>query len=421
MISDDQYKKIFGEVFTPKALVDEMLDKLPAELWGNKELKWCDPACGSGNFLYHVKLRLMEGLAEVIPDEDEREKHIVENMLYGVELQRKNTYLCMFKLDPDNKFKTNIVCANSLEFDFWGGMKFDVVLGNPPYQEMSQTGGRGSKRNNLYSKFMELAMDVLLYDGGYLVFITPRGWMTSGSKNTRFFSERTAIFVDVNGADPYFKGIGSSFSWFVIHNSRNTQNLLTEIRSTFQKKVYTSRVLMKSPFYPMLITTESIAIFNKTVFSDTDKMEFSAKSFNHEFEKNILSKEKDDAHPYLVHHTPTQILYAQKEPPNYGCYKVICPLTTYWEKLGVTTDGVTENFRYIIAENQEEAERVKSILHLKLFRFIINMTRWSNFNVPGVMNLLPKVDFSTEWTDQNLYSHFNLTAEEITLIEETVS
>ena len=78
----DIEKKQFGEVFTPMILINEMLDKLPIEVWTNKELKWLDPATGMGNFPIAVYLRLMESLKDVILDEKERKKHILENMLY---------------------------------------------------------------------------------------------------------------------------------------------------------------------------------------------------------------------------------------------------------------------------------------------------------------------------------------------------
>jgi len=237
MISDDQYKKIFGEVFTPKALVDEMLDKLPVELWGNKELKWCDPACGSGNFLYQVKLRLMDGLAEAIPDEEEREKHIVEKMLYGVELQRKNTYLCMFKIDPDNKLKTHIVCEDSLKFDFWG-MKFDVVLGNPPYQDEQKGKGKlGSKA--LWVRFVNLALDSLLKDGGYLCFVHPSKWRKYEDELWEKMTSRQILHLDIHGYKDGQRTFGAAtrYDWYVLENTpayttttvRDEENVSTTI------------------------------------------------------------------------------------------------------------------------------------------------------------------------------------------------
>ena len=72
----DVEKKQFGEVFTPMILVNEMLDKLPIDVWKNKNLKWFDPASGMGNFPIAGYLRLFEGLKDEIKNETDRKKHI---------------------------------------------------------------------------------------------------------------------------------------------------------------------------------------------------------------------------------------------------------------------------------------------------------------------------------------------------------
>jgi site-specific DNA-methyltransferase (adenine-specific) len=70
-------------------LINEMLDKLPKDIWKNKNLKWLDPAAGMGNFSIAIYLRLIETLKEEIKDVNERKKHILENMLYMCELNKK--------------------------------------------------------------------------------------------------------------------------------------------------------------------------------------------------------------------------------------------------------------------------------------------------------------------------------------------
>jgi hypothetical protein len=84
-------KKIFGEVFTPLELVCEMLSKLPSDVWSNPDLKWLDPANGIGNFPVIAFYKLNEGLKSVIPDETKRKKHIIEKMLFMLEIQSNNT------------------------------------------------------------------------------------------------------------------------------------------------------------------------------------------------------------------------------------------------------------------------------------------------------------------------------------------
>jgi len=115
----ERFKKVFGEVFTPPQLVNEMLDKLPQEVWLDPTKTWLDPACGTGNFLIEVYSRLMDSLKEIIPSEQEREQHILENQIYGVELQERNVILCRMRLDPEHKYKLHIACADALKFNYW--------------------------------------------------------------------------------------------------------------------------------------------------------------------------------------------------------------------------------------------------------------------------------------------------------------
>jgi SAM-dependent MidA family methyltransferase len=139
----DIEKKQFGEVFTPMELVNEMLDKLPKGIWNDKTLKWFDPAVGMGNFMIAVYLRLMESLKTTIKDDNKRKKHILENMLYMSELNKKNVYVLKQIFDINNKYKLNIYNGDTLNLDIKKTFKldgFDVIVGNPPYQENNASG-----------------------------------------------------------------------------------------------------------------------------------------------------------------------------------------------------------------------------------------------------------------------------------------
>jgi hypothetical protein len=81
------------------------------------------------------------------------------------------------------------------------------------------------------------------------------------------------------------------------------------------------------------------------------------------------------------------------------------------------TCGNTQGLGYIIFEDIITANRTKDILTSKLYRFIANITRWSNFNVPMVMKNLPHLPDNIEPNDENIYSYFKLSNEEIELVE----
>ena len=97
--------KQFGEVFTPPELVNEILDKLPPEIWKDSDKKWLDPTCGDGAFLVEVKKRLLNY---------HKESHILKNMIYGVDIQEDNVYNCIVEL-YGVKNKDRIVTINTAQ------------------------------------------------------------------------------------------------------------------------------------------------------------------------------------------------------------------------------------------------------------------------------------------------------------------
>tara|TARA_R110002095_G_scaffold162550_1_gene140882 strand:- start:167 stop:664 length:498 start_codon:yes stop_codon:yes gene_type:complete len=138
-----QKKDHNGEVFTPQSLINEMLDKLPKDVWKNKDYKWLDPANGIGNFPIIAYQKLMNGLQDVIKDKRERSEHIIKNMLYMVELDPDNIIISKKIFGED----ANIFCGNFLSMDLkkvTGIDKFDIIMGNPPWNDIKE----GKKRRN---------------------------------------------------------------------------------------------------------------------------------------------------------------------------------------------------------------------------------------------------------------------------------
>lgn len=186
----DEEKKKFGEVFTPLEIVNEMLDKLDTHyvqengtsIFTNKKLKWFDPANGMGNFMICVYQRLFVGLKNKIQDPDYRREHILENMLYTSEINPKNNHIYKHMImDCKDKYNMNVYEGDTLELDIkkeWGINKFDVVLGNPPYNTHLQKTGASP----LYHKFIENFIDKTQF----LTFIVPSRWFSGGRGLDKF-------------------------------------------------------------------------------------------------------------------------------------------------------------------------------------------------------------------------------------------
>lgn len=254
---DELSKKAHGEVFTPPSLVDDMLNKLPKEVWSDPKLKWLDNSCGTGIFLWHGLIpRLMAGLSKKIPNEEKRRAHVA-GMIYGVDIQLINvgiTRSYLVKMLGSENLKTikkQVVCHDSLTFDYWGGMKFDILVGNPPYQASSTAKHAAGGGHTLWDEFVMLALTKLLVKKGFLVYVHPCGWRNAvGSyvnvKNKMLEKQIHYLEIhDVKDGKKTFNA-GTRYDWYVIENTPvyTETSILDETSKTWHM------VLAKMPFIP---------------------------------------------------------------------------------------------------------------------------------------------------------------------------
>ena len=119
-----------GEVMTPPWLINLMLDKLEEYnpgIYSNKNLKYFDHSAGMGLFFIELFNRLYKnGIGR---------DHIIKNMLYFSEYNKKNVFLIKLIFGED----VNINCGDTLKLDTlkkWNVDKFDIIMGNPPYLKL---------------------------------------------------------------------------------------------------------------------------------------------------------------------------------------------------------------------------------------------------------------------------------------------
>jgi len=205
-----------GEVFTPIQLVSEMLDKIPESVWKNPTSTFLDPCMGKGTFLIEIVQRLVYIYGYTEEDAKSR--------VYGYEVRVK--YI---------NHLTRRGFKNLRHKDFLNeeiNMKFDVVVGNPPYQETHEDGKSKKNSLRLWAKFVIHILDKnILNENGYLSFVTPSGWAGSSSevyKKMRNFNLVSADFSSF--VSQSFNNVGGTmiFTSFLLKNS--IKNEIPEIK-----------------------------------------------------------------------------------------------------------------------------------------------------------------------------------------------
>mgnify|MGYP003651438806 CR=1 FL=1 len=220
---------------TPVWLVREMLDKLPPEIWSDPSKTFLDPACSTGTFLLEIVRKLNTGLASQMPDQTERLKHILAKQIWGSGLSRVPFFVTIAafeKLFIDTTGivgKVNIYHADELDgVEEIKDMKFDVVVGNPPYQAPAKT-HKGHKNplngNTLWDKFVSKAIKELTTPNGIVSMIHPAGWRKPQSEKARYKGmmqfmahENHMTYLSIHSAKDGKKTFNAStrYDWYVI-------------------------------------------------------------------------------------------------------------------------------------------------------------------------------------------------------------
>ena len=293
--------KTMGEVMTPIELVEEMLDTLPYEVWTNPNLKWLDPCNGVGTFFSVVIERLMKGLANFQPDEKLRYKHIIENMMYVCELQAKNLFLYLYAFDPKDNYALNIYHGSYLDegfdkhMEFWGVENFDVIVMNPPYQELKE----GNRRSQaLWDKFVIKTVSQLV-EGGYLVAVHPDSWRGLGkgfNEVNSLMKSKQILYLEIHNKYDGIKtfGAGTTYDFYCLHNVPCT--MFTKIKC--QDGTIERVDISKMDFVPNGMYKEFKKLLAK---GGEEKVELISNSSYHTQRSEQMSKEKtvDFKHPCI--------------------------------------------------------------------------------------------------------------------------
>lgn len=398
-----------GEVFTPIILVSKILDKIPDEVWRNPKSIFLDPCMGKGTFLIEIVRRLTYIYGYTETDAKSR--------VYGYDIRVKyinHLHRRGFSNVRHKDFLNDVI-----------NMKFDCVVGNPPYQINSSNSNKRAEK--LWTKFIAKSNE-LLKENGILSFVTPTSWL-SGSKNIRkgsygvmeLFLENNLVYIEKGFT---FENVSIDTHYWVMRKNKNYKNTIFFDSQTNQTKFLD----LRNGFFPSDLNDKKISIIEK-IFSMESFPWVAATSMYTKWRKKATS-EITNTNTVLTYvkggnYENTQYAYFPKEckPELNTIKKVIVPLSGA-EKFSPFIDVVGIPFccdSYVIPLDDESTlDSVSSIFYSKLFRFLVENYRSSGFVQYPIIKKLPKFDTTRVWTNQELYSLVSLTEDEITYIEANV-
>jgi site-specific DNA-methyltransferase (adenine-specific) len=485
------------EVFTPPQLVNQILDLLPPDLWQNKNTRFLDPCCKSGVFLREIAKRLEKGLKVQIPHPQKRMNHIFKRQLFGLPiteltalLTRRSVYcsktangkysICeIFKnsegnirfkpMDHDWKNGRCLSCSaneanykRSLELETHAyqfihtknlkelfKMKFDVIIGNPPYQ--LSDGGNAASAIPIYHKFVRQAK---LLNPRYLSMIIPARWYTGGRglddfREEMIQDERIRVLHDFTNASDCFPGVEIKggvcfFLWDRDNNglcrtfTHKANGVVTEAIRPLQEKgleifVRHSKLLSilkkvqsknENPFSNIVSANDP---FGFDVREKNSYRRVKAKFKKRKFAGSVLFYFNGWRKDGIGHISRTS---ARKGNNLIDAVKILVPRV--WGIGDSTKDRVppfipkspscnTETYLVIGPFKQPHtADNVISYMQTKFFHAMVSLVKNTQQAMKKVYSFVPMQNFIEPSTDEKLYKKYGLTKDEINFIETMI-
>jgi hypothetical protein len=276
-------------------------------------------------------------------------------------------------------------------------MRFDCVIGNPPFQ--AETKGDGS----LWSRFIQQAHSRTV-DSGFIALVLPSIFTLPGPNIRKgkinvwsaYFSKASTLVLNQGECSKYFPGVGRGpdyFSYIVSHKTANQTTRTNMITST-------------DTWHTNITDYEYLPVRgNRMDYQISQKIQKQAKKTPLLFRRGGNYGQNGLGNKVLVF---KKALYQ----PYEKC--IAYDLTGSRDFRKEITD-----FGWCLLPNSVTEKGLISVMLGKLYKHYASLAMLVTFN-QGFHQMIPAMDFSKEWTDQEIYNHFGLTQEEIDYIEELV-
>ena len=427
---------------TPIELVSEIIAKIPHELWMRNDLKILDPCCGNGNFTLPMYDRLTKSPYDRAP------KDVLENTIYMTDVNEKRianvrTIYGRVPSDTDTGIDKIAPSVQQCDFmtthetlvgkfrDFRFPTQYDLIIANPPYAKIDHDGKRSAKNHNMIRPFVQQCISLLARDG-YLVLLIPDNWMSKSDRNDLCLTltggaaggsgvgDIQIIHLDIHTAKRYFKGIGSSFTWFIAKmvSPNNPVGQTMTVSGVWKGRAYLDSQVscMIRSYIPLLYDSTVQRILEKTVERGSGPMATIGATVSCELhrttKKTLLSEIQTGIFCHRIVHTPKQILWCSRA---HGLQKQVKIFISITDKYSVWVDagesGMTQAVMYVLCGSVSEAECLCAQLMHPLFVFLNNICRWGKFNNIRVVQSFPRIPMGLV-DERGVFDYFGLTDSE---------
>ncbi len=489
------------EVFTPPELANEMLDTVEsawasanngASIWADRTTRFLDPFTKSGVFLREITKRLVDGLADEIPDLTQRVNHVLSKQVYGIAiteltslLARRSVYCSKVANGPHSIARASfdgpegniwfertehewvagrcMFCgANSAAFDrgadlethayafthslnissrmaqlYGDDVHFDVIVGNPPYQ-LNDGGGAGASAMPIYNRFIEQAKKL---EPRFLCMIIPAKWYSGGKgldefRATMLADKRIRRLTDFPDSRTAFSGVDVAGGvCYFLWDRDNSGECLVE---TVTSEGATTAVRSLDEFATFIRDNRAVDIIHK-VMSHSEHGFADVVSSRKPF--GLESADKGDAQgdTYLFAAGGDKRINRARVPKGHELidqWKVLLSKTSsehagqtdrsgtkrVFSRIEVMPPGSVATESYLIVgpfSSRKEAENAAAYLRTKFVRWLVSTILLTQNISKSMFEFVPGQDFQS-WSDEDLYSKYALSDDEIALIERSI-
>lgn len=331
-------------------------------------------------------------------------------------------------------------------------MKFNAVIGNPPYQ--SETGGGSERTAAIQAKpiFQLFVNQAKATEPDYISMLIPARWYNGGIGLNDFRQEmlgdkRIMKLMDFSNSKELFPTVDIAggicyFLWHSIYEGECTvTNFLLGNKLELQRRLdqFNDFFVRSNEAIPIIEKVIGKATsFASDMVSAIDTFGIPSKEKGHEEYQegdllllhsvgangqgtDYISKEKVSKNPELINKFKIKISILVPQngevgvDPSKGYRSISSPQILY--------PGTVDTFSYLnigFFDTEQEALNFRDFMTCKLPRFMMRTTYSSVHISKANFIFVPMMDFTQSWTDQKLYDYFGLNDIEANVVEKTM-